>query len=95
LVDNNVVYVTGVGVEESSTIVSIYPNPAVDQAIIEWETSAFRQYIVYDAAGRVVFSDSHYGTQYRLNTGDWESGFYWIKAKETDIENVLKLMIQK
>ncbi len=95
LVDNNVVYVTGVGVEESTNNISIYPNPAVDQAIIEWETSALRQYIVYDAAGRVVFSDSHNGIQYRLNTGEWESGFYWIKAKEADTENVLKLMIQK
>jgi hypothetical protein len=68
----------------------IYPNPADDFFIIEFNDSAHSNFIrIYDMTGKSVYSGNVINNT-SINTSAWTSGMYFIKSEST----VSKIMVR-
>lgn len=93
--------VTPVGVQESSaaSITSMYPNPADENATIQFSNGSVENATIQitDVAGRVVFSrsmNSSNGT-FTVPCSEWERGMYMVSVLAEDrITSVQRLIVQ-
>lgn len=77
--------VTSVNTPGETVPVQIYPNPALEMAIIELPaeiTSTGLTFELMDVTGRLVRSDKFNGPKYQLICGDLASGTYFWKISE-------------
>ncbi len=71
---------------------NLYPNPAQDMIVIEWDYSMHPQFEVFDILGRPVTQFQATGGRKYLDTSTWSEGIYFIR-----IDNVVtkKVMIAR
>jgi hypothetical protein len=71
----------GVGFQESSLDVSIYPNPS--NGVFRIKTNGITNYSlrVYDISGRLLINDQVNGFNHILDLNSFESGSYVIKIE--------------
>jgi hypothetical protein len=66
-----------VSVDENSVFERVYPNPIIDRMFVRFNQPS--AVVVYDAMGRVVYSDHVQRTAFAIETENWTSGMYTIK----------------
>ena len=70
------------GVNENSTFISLYPNPAREQVNVMLENDA--QVSIYDMTGRMVSTMNMTAGQAQLNVSDLENGVYFVNVRYTN-----------
>lgn len=65
--------------------ITAYPNPAGDHLTIDWTTENQQPVLVniYDADGRIIFSQSMTGEEAKLETARWVDGFYIVEVLQS------------
>jgi blue copper oxidase len=79
------------------TTFQAYPNPAKDWLNINAENktaSGSMEINISDALGREVYSNSFTEKNIRINTSQWNKGFYTITTKQNNNYNYKKLIIE-
>ena len=66
--------------ELSGFDLAMYPNPASDFFIIESE-DIIKEVQVYSMSGRLVFSSNDRNERIRINSQDWNSGYYLVNIR--------------
>lgn len=74
-----------IGVNElpsPSPEISAYPNPAGDNLTIDWTSENTEPVLVnvYDADGKIMFSQTMTGAEAKLETARWVDGFYFVEV---------------
>lgn len=94
-------YKNGVGVNNMSTsILNVYPNPALNQVNISWpiaSTGAAATITVTDLQGKVVLSSemTNFSGTETLNVSSLKSGMYMVEVATGDVKMNQKLQIVK
>ncbi len=87
-----------VGMDElvEQEMISIYPNPAVEWAIInaQWANQENTVLKVFDLLGTEVFTAT-FADYHLLNTAQWTAGTYLISCINGEKQSVAKLIIMK
>ncbi|MCX6183181.1 MAG: carbohydrate-binding protein [Bacteroidetes bacterium] len=65
--------------EESASSLLMYPNPVSDLLTIN-SPDALREILIYDATGRLVFSQSNPGNNFSIDFANYAAGFYTVVA---------------
>jgi len=71
--------------------VQVYPNPVVNELILDVKSTDTYQVRITDARGQAIVSEKTRGL-FRLNTSDYENGMYLIQVRGEDIYYVEKVM---
>jgi hypothetical protein len=83
--------------ENGAASLSIYPNPAVNEAFVTIENAGLNEVAVYDMQGRLVNTMNcvaNAGEQVRLSTETLTSGVYFVRvSSESAIQNA-KLVVK-
>jgi hypothetical protein len=81
---------------KNSNVISIYPNPTSESVSIDYALLSSYEVNIQDITGRVVYSNTAYENNNKINTNYLESGMYSvsIKSKNQLIGNKL-LVIRK
>ena len=72
---------------------SIYPNPASTQALIESIQTENATMQVFNIAGKLI-SESEIKLPYLYKTNNLENGIYYIKIENERMKNTVKLQVQ-
>lgn len=89
-------FISNFSLDENAPAFVIYPNPFVNQLIIQGENLAeYRTLTIRDVRGAVVFQTAVKGrSQIELSTGHWPAGLYILEAEksngQTERSKVLK-----
>jgi len=84
---------TGVGLEENETNVSLYPNPASENATLQFGNSATRIVRIVSPAGQMVQEISTEETRIDLNLSGLNSGLYMVVIVENKEIKTLRLIV--
>lgn len=83
---------------DPSVNVSVFPNPSVEEALVEWRSSRFGKSMidVFDSNGRLIFTrilnkSSEIG-QTELQVASWPSGKYHVVVYEENVRYVGQLI---
>ena len=68
---------------------NVYPNPASEKIIIEFENEATETFNVFNLLGKTIYRKTTSETVLEINVSDWLKGIYIIKTKN----NVQKLIV--
>jgi hypothetical protein len=73
-----------VGIEEfSSTRISLYPNPAKTNIILQVNSTLIGQeYVVFDAVGKVIYKNKIQSTNEIIQLENFNNGNYFVKVNE-------------
>ena len=82
----------GVGIEENEFAFEIYPNPAIDQVVIETEAN-IESVAIYTLTGVMVYSEVDFNNN-TINVSDFASGVYIMKVR-TENGEVVRRFIKK
>lgn len=76
--------ISGFGLKENQSEVSLYPNPVQDQLLITWPYTVDQQQIqVLNTKGQILESFEIKGvSKYRINLSDYHPGLYFIRIKK-------------
>lgn len=88
---------TGVSDLVNENLVQVYPNPVAENTLLQMETtSSDKELRVFDALGKLVWSQTLDGTatQLELNTAAWHSGIYLLHI-EADNTIATKRLIKQ
>ena len=89
------VFNVNVGMEEiNHSEIAFYPNPVVDELVIE-SKGALTEYqlVVRDVVGRTIASRASVsGNRFVLNTTDWPAGIYFVSVENATQQIVRKLV---
>lgn len=79
---------------EGHTKFSVFPNPAIDNAIVEWSNDiVVNRIIISDAIGKVVLNQKTTTNSVQLQASNWKKGVYFITLKGEQVEQTQKLVI--
>jgi hypothetical protein len=79
-------------IEEYSTVISLYPNPATTSINLQVNSELVgKDFIIYDAVGKVIMKDKITSTLQTINTSELAGGSYIMKIEM----NIIKLQISK
>jgi hypothetical protein len=79
---------------EGHTKFSVFPNPATDNAIVEWSNDiVVNRIIISDASGKVVLNQKTTTNSVQLQASNWKKGVYFITLKGEQVEQTQKLVI--
>lgn len=87
---------TGVNEIQGNTL-SVYPNPAVNEAFVTIENAGMNTISVYDMQGRLVNTmsvDAMAGEQIRLSTEMLNSGVYFVTVSNESAVRTAKLVVK-
>ena len=88
----------GVGVDEADfvTEVSVYPNPAKDNFVINRKGNSLNQatVLIYDAMGQLFLTKELISNQLIVNTERWAVGIYQVRIQGTSTSVIEKVIIQ-
>ena len=89
--------VTNINETEKSIEIKAYPNPISDELVIEFTNKEFEKlnYILIDALGRVVLSNSFEKDKTTINTSQLSKGFYNLNVLDADGHKIKSLKIIK
>jgi len=78
------------------TEASIYPNPASTSFVLETkDPSKLFDLEIYDAFGRLIFSDFNLNSGTSVNTNGWADGLYMVVINEGKNKTFAKLVVQQ
>jgi hypothetical protein len=81
---------TGFGEEKTADEIRLYPNPTANDLLITLPQSS--HLVVYNATGRQIYSsEASFGTM-KLNTGDYETGVYFVKVITNEGAKVVRFI---
>ena len=83
--------------ENPSTTLSVYPNPAVNEAFVTIESAGLNEVSVYDIQGRLVGKQSVVATegeQVRINTEMMNAGVYFVRVSNENSTQTAKLVVK-
>jgi len=86
--------VTGAGVAAVSKVneVSIYPNPATEELVVNMIAGAYNSYTIKDATGRVLLQSHIAAAQTSINIKTLPSGLYYISLSGGQRVNTQKIV---
>jgi hypothetical protein len=88
----------GVGLDEVDfvTEVSVYPNPAKDNFVINRKGNPLNQstVFIYDAIGQLFLTKELISNQLIVNTGSWAAGIYQVRIIGPSSSAIEKVIIQ-
>jgi hypothetical protein len=87
---------TGLNDNQTMTL-SVYPNPAVDEAYVTLENAGVNEVAVYDIQGRLVSKESvnvEAGEQVRLSTATLNAGVYFVTVSNDSAVRTAKLLVR-
>ena len=87
---------TGVDEIQSNTL-SVYPNPAVNEAFVTLGDAGMTTISVYDMQGRLVSTENveaQAGKQVRISTETLNSGVYFVRVTNDSILRTAKLVVE-
>lgn len=79
-------------VKDLSSLIQVYPNPAVDNVRINSMGTNLQQISVYDLKGRNVMTENVNSNEINLSVSDLSSGIYILKVKTNEGTAVKRLM---
>ncbi|HPE99732.1 MAG TPA: T9SS type A sorting domain-containing protein, partial [Bacteroidales bacterium] len=85
---------TGVGIEENETNILLYPNPANENATLQFGNAAERTIRVISPTGQVVREISTNEAHFNLDLSGMNSGLYMIIIVESKEMKTLRLTIE-
>lgn len=86
---------TGIeNVKDISSMIQVYPNPAIDNVRINSVGTNLQQVSVYDLKGRNVITENVNSNEINLSVSDLSSGIYILKVKTNEGTAVKRLMIK-
>lgn len=68
----------------------VYPNPAFDELILEWEAVGMMTFTLYDLYGRVIQNIEATGGKKHLNIENINPGVYFLSAGGTESIKIIK-----
>jgi hypothetical protein len=80
---------------EGNIETSIYPNPAVDMFSIETNSSDQFDLEVYDAYGKLIFTEVSLSSGVEVNTNGWADGIYSVVVRKGNSQEFVKLVLQR
>jgi hypothetical protein len=87
---------TGLNDNQVKTL-SVYPNPAVDEAYVTLENAGVNEVAVYDVQGRLVSKESvnvEAGEQVRISTATLNAGVYFVTVSNDSAVRTAKLLVK-
>ena len=87
---------TGLNENQAKTL-SVYPNPAVDEAFVTLENAGVNEVAVYDIQGRLVSKVSvnvEAGEQVRISTAKLNAGVYFVTVSNDSTVRIAKLLVK-
>ena len=87
---------TGLNENQAKTL-SVYPNPAVDEAYVTLENAGVNEVVVYDVQGRLVSKVSvnvEAGEQVRISTATLNAGVYFVTVSNDSAVRTAKLLVK-
>ena len=87
---------TGLNENQAKTL-SVYPNPAVDEAYVTLENAGVNEVAVYDVQGRLVSKVSvnvEAGEQVRISTATLNAGVYFVTVSNDSAVRTAKLLVK-
>ena len=87
---------TGLNENQSKTL-SVYPNPAVEEAYVTLENAGVNEVAVYDIQGRLVIKESvnvEAGEQVRISTATLNAGVYFVTVSNDSTVRTAKLLVK-
>ena len=87
---------TGLNENQAKTL-SVYPNPAVDEAFVTLENAGVNEVAVYDVQGRLVSKVSvnvEAGEQVRISTATLNAGVYFVTVSNDSAVRTAKLLVK-
>ncbi len=85
---------TGVGIEENETNILLYPNPANENATLQFGNAAERTIRVISPTGQVVREISTNEAHFNLDLSGMNSGLYMVIIAESKEMKTLRLTIE-
>ncbi|MFT5165143.1 MAG: hypothetical protein ACI8P3_000367 [Saprospiraceae bacterium] len=67
----------------------LYPNPAYDMVVIEWEAGMYSDFEVFDILGRRLSGFSASGGRKYLDVSGWGEGIYFIRVDGVVMEKLV------
>ncbi|MEM9821915.1 MAG: aryl-sulfate sulfotransferase [Bacteroidota bacterium] len=67
----------------------IFPNPAADNLVIEWQAGVYVEVDIFDLLGRKMHGFRATGGRRYLDVSNWESGIYFVEIGETETRKLL------
>ena len=83
--------------ENQAVTLSVYPNPAVNEAYVTLEYTGINEVAVYDIQGRLVSKESVNvvaGEQVRISTEMLNAGVYFVKVNNDSATQTAKLVVK-
>ena len=83
--------------ENQSTTLSVYPNPASNEAFVTIENAGLTMVSVYDIQGRMVSNmsvEAEAGEQVRLSTEAMSNGVYFVRVSNDSTVRTAKLVVK-
>lgn len=70
---------------EDAYSIKVYPNPAKDYLVVEWDAGMYTHLDVYNTMGQKVKSIMRTGGRAFLDISGWESGIYFIQLEGSKV----------
>lgn len=91
-------FIAGINETDLSIDFSLYPNPANNNVIINYQTIGNKEVHlkIFDLSGNTVLENtiSSGPTTYQLGTDNWNTGFYFVEMRSGNRASCKKLLIQ-
>ena len=72
---------------------SVYPNPFVNEFVVESSSLKKLYFNLYNSMGqKVALKVNQQGNHYRMNTANLPKGLYWLKINDGKVEESVKLV---
>lgn len=83
--------------ENTSTMLSVYPNPAVNETFVTIENAGLNDVSIYDIQGRLVSKQgvvAAEGEQVRISTETMNAGVYFVTVSNDSAVRTAKLVVK-
>ena len=81
-------------VKDPSSLVSVFPNPAIDQVVVDCRGTNMEKVTLYDMKGRMIYSETTTLNRIQVSVSNLQSGVYILKVKTADGMAVKRIMKQ-
>lgn len=88
----NVVHISGVQEVLTLSKLTIYPNPVVDEFVVETNMAGNKQLVIFDVKGQISHSESFLGNNTRVSVSALSKGAYIVKITNGSVVELSKLL---
>ncbi|MFA7273551.1 MAG: T9SS type A sorting domain-containing protein [Crocinitomicaceae bacterium] len=85
---------TNVGLNESTlaNLLSVYPNPVINQLTLNNSSNSIVSFDVIDAQGKLISTGNSVEKSTSISTSSWEQGVYFIRCTSNAGDTVIKII---